>query len=141
MCKEILFLEIFVTLKFNDIHLLQLGQYMYSYKNLSLLSRFNNNFHNNQINTHNTRNFHAFSLHYCRTNTKKFLSVFKDPSFRIILLPSFLFWCLKHSLSKNKQVSFATVTFRRPIFDQGNLSNENSPNCTHLLFHHENNTA
>ena len=63
-------------LKFNDIHLLQLGQFMYSYKSSSLPLKFSNKFlQNSQFHNYNTRNSHALHLPYCRTNDKKF-SVF-----------------------------------------------------------------
>ena len=47
-------------LKFNDIHLLQLGQFMYSCKNSFLPPRFNSNFsQSNQFHSYNTRNSQA----------------------------------------------------------------------------------
>ena len=75
-------------LKFNDIHLLQLGQFMYSCKNSFLPPRFNNNFsQNNQFHSYNTRNSLADRLSYCRTNTKMFslFNFFKGLSFLIHL--------------------------------------------------------
>ena len=69
-------------LKFNDIHLLQLGQFMYSCKNSFLPPRFNNNFsQSNQFHSYNTRNSQAYHLSYCQTNTKKFLPFFQGPTF------------------------------------------------------------
>ena len=74
-------------LKFNDIHLLQLGQFMYSCKNSFLPPKFNNNFsQSNQFHSYNTRNSQAYRLPYCRTNTKKFSPFFKDQSFSLIHL-------------------------------------------------------
>ena len=70
------------TLKLNDIHLLQPGQFMYSCKNSVLLPRFNNNFSRcNQFHSYNTRNSQAYRLPYCRTNTKKFSPFFQGPKF------------------------------------------------------------
>ena len=69
-------------LKFNDIHLLQLGQFMYSCKNSFLPPGFNNNFsQNNQFHSYNTRNSHAYRLPYCHTNIKKFSVFFQGPKF------------------------------------------------------------
>ena len=70
-------------LKFNDIHLLQLGQFIYSCKNSLLPPRFNNNFsQSNQFQSYiiNT-NSQAYRLPYCRTNTKKFLPFFQGLKF------------------------------------------------------------
>ena len=72
----------FGILKFNDIHFLQLGKFMYSCKNSSLRPRFNNNFyHSNQFHPNSTRNSQAYRLPYCRTNTKKFSPFFQGPKF------------------------------------------------------------
>ena len=50
-------------LKSNDIHLLQLGQFMYSCKNSFLSPRFNHNFsQSNQFHSYNTRNSQAYRL-------------------------------------------------------------------------------
>ena len=69
-------------LKFNDIHLLQLGQFMYSCKNSFLPPNFNNKFsQSNQFHSYNTRNSQAYRLPYCRTNTKKFSPFFQGPKF------------------------------------------------------------
>ena len=69
-------------LEFNDIHLLQLGHFMYSCKNSFLPPRFNNNFsQSNQFHSYNTRNSQAYRLPYCRTNTKKFSPFFQGPKF------------------------------------------------------------
>ena len=73
-------------LKFNDIHLLQPGQSMYSCKNSFLPPRFNNNFsQSNQFHSYNTRNSQAYRLPHCRTNTKKLSRFFKGLSFFIHL--------------------------------------------------------
>ena len=69
-------------LKFNDIHLLQLGQFMYSYKSSSLPLKFSDKFlQNSQFHNYNTRNSHALHLPYCRTNVKKFSVFFQGPKF------------------------------------------------------------
>ena len=70
-------------LRFNDIHLLQLGQFMYSCKNSFLPPKFNNNFsQSNQFHSYNTRNSQAYRLPYSRANTsKKFSSFFQGPKF------------------------------------------------------------
>ena len=68
--------------KFNDIHLLQLGQFMYSYKSSSLPLKFSNeSLQNSQFHNYNTRNSHALHLPYCRTNVKKFSVFFQGPKF------------------------------------------------------------
>ena len=67
-------------LKFNDIHLLQLGQFMYSCKNSFLPPKFNNKFsQSNQFHSYNTRHSQAHRLPYCRTNTKTFSPFFQGP--------------------------------------------------------------
>ena len=69
-------------LKFNDIHLLELGQFLYSCKNSFLPPRFNNSFsHSNQFHSYNTRNSQAYRLPYCHTNTKKLSPFFQEPKF------------------------------------------------------------
>ena len=69
-------------LKFNDIHLLQLGQFMYSCKNSFLPPKFNNNFsQSNQFHSYNTRNSQAYRLPYCRTNTNNSSPSFQGPKF------------------------------------------------------------
>ena len=60
-------------LKLHDIHLFQLGFFMFSSKNSTLPSKFNNLFFmNSQIhnNYYNTRDAHSFRLPLCRTNTR-----------------------------------------------------------------------
>ena len=48
-------------LKFHDIHSFQLGFFMFSLKNSTLPSKFNNLFLiNSQIHNYNTRNAHSF---------------------------------------------------------------------------------
>ena len=56
-------------LKVNDIFLLQLGNFMYSYRNGLLPEKFNGMFQsNNQIHSYNTRNAKAIRAPLCRTN-------------------------------------------------------------------------
>ena len=79
--KDPIFKELSI-LKFNDIHLLQLGQFMYSYKSSSLPLKFSNKFlPNSQFHNYNTRNSHALHLPNCRTNVKKFSVFFQGPKF------------------------------------------------------------
>ena len=69
-------------LKFHDIHSFQLGFFMFSLKNSTLPSKFNNLFLiNSQIHNYNTRNAHSFRLPLCRTNTRQFSVYFQGPKF------------------------------------------------------------
>ena len=69
-------------LKFHDIHSFQLGFFMFSFKNSTLPSKFNNFFLlNSQIHNYNTRNAQSFRLPLCRTNTRKFSIYFQGPNF------------------------------------------------------------
>ena len=69
-------------LKFRDIHSFQLGFFMFSLKNSTLPSKFNNLFLiNSQIHNYNTRNAHLFRLPLCRTNTRQFSIYFQGPKF------------------------------------------------------------
>ena len=73
-------------LKFYDIHLPHLGQFMHSCKNYFLSARFNNNSsQSNQFHSYNRKNFQAYRLPYFRTNTKKFSPFFKGLTFLIHL--------------------------------------------------------
>ena len=70
------------TLKLHDIHSFQLGFFMFSFKNSTLPSKFNNFFlMNSQIHNYNTRNAHSFHLPLCRTNTRQFSIYFQGPKF------------------------------------------------------------
>ena len=60
------------TLKFNDIHLLQLSQFMYSCKNSFLLQGLITISPKAINSTQYKRNSQAYRLPYCRTNTKTF---------------------------------------------------------------------
>ena len=63
-------------LKFHDIHSFQLGTFMFSFKNSTLPSKFNNFLLlNSQIHNYNTRNAQSFRLPLCRTNTRKFFNL------------------------------------------------------------------
>ena len=67
-------------LKFHDIHSFQLGFFMFSLKNSTLPSKFNNLFPiNSQIHNYNTRNAHSFRLPLCRTNIRQFSIYFRGP--------------------------------------------------------------
>ena len=56
--------------------------FMYSFKNSTLPSKFNNLFFmNNQIHNYNTRNANSFRLPLCRTNTRLFSIYFQGPKF------------------------------------------------------------
>ena len=56
-------------LKFNDIHLLQLGQFMYSCKNSFLPPRFNNNFsQSNQFHSYNTNTVYRIVVQILRSS-------------------------------------------------------------------------
>ena len=69
-------------LKLHDIHSFQLGFFMFSFKNGTLPSKFNNFFlMNSQIHNHNTRNAQSFHLPLCRTNTRQFSIYFQGPKF------------------------------------------------------------
>ena len=67
-------------LKFEDIRLLQLGQFMYCHKNYLLPKSFNSMFVlNNQVHTYDTRHSKAFHVPLCRTNIKQFCVIFQGP--------------------------------------------------------------
>ena len=54
-------------LKFHNIYLFQLGFFMFSFKNSTLPSKFNNLFFmKSQIHNYNTRSAHSFRLPLCR---------------------------------------------------------------------------
>jgi hypothetical protein len=62
-------------LKFEDIRLLQLGQFMYCHKNSLLPKSFNSMFVlNNQVRTYDTRHSKAFHVAYVEQILKKFNS-------------------------------------------------------------------
>ena len=63
-------------LNFHDMHLLQLGLFMYSHQNRTLPLKFDCKFTlQKQIHSYHTRNSHLYRLPLCRTNIKQF-SVF-----------------------------------------------------------------
>ncbi|KAL9967850.1 hypothetical protein ACROYT_G026148, partial [Oculina patagonica] len=69
-------------LKFQDIHLMLLGQFMFSFKNAILPQKFENIFTiNNQIHCYNTRHANSFRLPLCRTNIRQFSVFFQGPKF------------------------------------------------------------
>ena len=55
---------------------------MFSFRNSTLPSKFNNFFFtNSQIHNYNTRNAHSFRLPLCRTKTGQFSIYFQGPKF------------------------------------------------------------
>ena len=69
-------------LKFHDIHLIQLGLFMYSYQNQTLPSKFHCKFIlQNQIQLYNTRNSYKFRLPFCHTQIKQFFVFYQGPKF------------------------------------------------------------
>ena len=55
---------------------------MFSFKNSTLPSKFNNLFFmNSQIHNYNTRNAHSFRMPLCRTNTRLSSIYFQGPKF------------------------------------------------------------
>ena len=63
-------------LKFYDMHLLQLGLFMYSHQNRTLPLKFDCKFTlQKEIHSYHKRNSHLYRLPVCRTNIKQF-SVF-----------------------------------------------------------------
>lgn len=65
-------------LKFQDIRLLQLGQFMFSFRTSTLPTKFNNLFTtNNQIHNYNTRSSQKLHTPLCRLNTRKFSIAFQ----------------------------------------------------------------
>ena len=90
-------------LKFHDIHSFQLGYFMFSLKNSTLPSKFNNLFLNSQIHNYNTRNAHSFCLPLYRTNTVRFSSIyFQGPKFY-------------NSLNSTITGSSASASFKRKL--------------------------
>ena len=75
-------------LKFLDIHLMHLGQFMFSFKNTILPRKFENIFTiNNQIHCYNTRHANSFRLPLCRTNIRQFSVFFQGRKFFNSLSP------------------------------------------------------
>ena len=69
-------------LKFHDLNLLQLGQFMFSYQIRTLPPKLASKFTlNSQIHTYYSRNSHAFRLPFCRTNIKQFSVFYQGPKF------------------------------------------------------------
>jgi len=69
-------------LKFLDIHLMHLGQFMFSFNNAILPRKFENIFTiNNQIHRYNTRHTNSFRLPLCRTNIPQFSVFFQGQNF------------------------------------------------------------
>ena len=69
-------------LKFHDIHLLQLGLFMYSHQTRAFPSKFALKFTlNRQFHSYYTRNSRAFRSPFCRTNIKQFSVFYQGPKF------------------------------------------------------------
>ena len=69
-------------LKLNGIHLLQLGQFMYSFITGNLPTKFDSFFSVNKcIHSYNTRYASFFRLPLCRTNISQFSISFQGPKF------------------------------------------------------------
>ena len=69
-------------LKFHDLNLLQLGQFMFSYQIRTLPPKLASKFTlNSQIHTYYSRNSDAFHLPFCRTNIKQFSVFYQGPKF------------------------------------------------------------
>ena len=69
-------------LKLENICLLQLGLFMYSYKKSLLPNRFKNMFVlNSDIHGYSTRDLMAFRVPLCRTNIRQFSIRFQGPKF------------------------------------------------------------
>ena len=69
-------------LKFHDMHLLQLGLFMYSHQNRTLPLKFDCKFTlQKEIHSHHTRNSHLYRLPLCRTNIKQFSVFYQGPKF------------------------------------------------------------
>ena len=67
-------------LKFYDINLVQLGQFVFAFKNSILPRKFENIFiRNNQIHSYNTKHANSFRLPLCRTNIRQFSVFYKGP--------------------------------------------------------------
>ena len=69
-------------LKFNDIYLLNLGKFMYSYQNGLLPSSFNDCFIKvNQVHHYNTRSSSNFYTRFCKTKIRQFSVSYQGPKF------------------------------------------------------------
>ncbi len=84
-------------LKFEDIYLLNLGKFMFSYQNNLLPPSFSNFFFTtDQIHSHNLRTAGQFYVPFCRTKAKQFTVKYQGPKFfnslnsEIRVLPSIL---------------------------------------------------
>ena len=69
-------------LKFNDIYLLNLGKFMYSYQHGLLPSSFNDYFIEvNQVHHYNTRSSSDIYTPFCKTKIRQFSVTFQGPKF------------------------------------------------------------
>ena len=72
----------FCILKFHDMHLLQLGLFMYSHQNRTFPLKFDCKFTLQKgIHSYHTRNSHLNRLPLCRTNIKQFSVFYEGPKF------------------------------------------------------------
>ena len=93
-------------LKFQDIHFMHLGQFMFSFKNAILPRKFENKFAiNNQIHSHYTRHAKSFRLPLCRTNIRQFSIFFQGPKFFNSLSPEISGSSSLASFKKNLKAS------------------------------------
>jgi hypothetical protein len=71
-----------MILKFEDIYLLNLGKFMFSYQNNLLPPSFSNFFSTtDQIHSHNLRTAGQFYVPFCRTKAKQFTVKYQGPKF------------------------------------------------------------
>ena len=74
-----------MILKLEDIHSLHLGQFMFSFENISVPSRFSRFIlRTNQVHGYNTRSLNKSYIPLCRTNIRKISQCFlsrKEESF------------------------------------------------------------
>ena len=74
--------KILGILKFHDMHLLQLGLFMYSHQNRTLPLKFDCKFTlQKDIHSYPTRNSHLYRLPLCRINIKQFSVFYRGPKF------------------------------------------------------------
>ena len=86
-----------ISIRFNYVF------FMFSLKNSTLPSKFNNLFLiNSQIHNYNTRNAHSFRLPLCRTNTRQFSIYFQGPKFY-------------NSLNSTRTGSSSSASFKRKL--------------------------
>ena len=103
-------------LKFQDIHLLHLGQFMFSFKNSILPRKFENIFTtNNQIHNYNTRHANSFRLPLCRTNIRQFSVFYQGPKFFNSLSPEITGSSSLASFRKKLKSSISSITYVKGV--------------------------